>query len=420
MSATLGFAGYNIEQQYFIEAPNGNAAAGYNGLVGLGPSSGSSIRSLGKSAAANPPLDRIFMGNTSLPPSIAILLQRSDDPQESYPGDLAIGEVLTDYKEILNQPQLPIAATPLQGGQHWQTYLDVHGLFGPDGKEIPLKTQVTGAKVPNATVVFDTGFTLPQVSPSVAQALYGGVPGASLQNLTQVQGEIWVLPCNQEVSATFVFGGIEFPIHPLDLNFDGFGLEENGKPICIGAFQPYSFDIVQDGEITFDMILGMAFLRNAYMQINFGNLVNAATPSTSTAYIQLLPLTDAAKASQDFANVRNGGKGGTGSGTGSELTSTSSSHGTKTLATWVIGVIVGVGALVALLVGLVCCCCCCRRRKNNKAPAPVSAWANTQSYRPLNDPSPQAAYDIHMAPGAPRGYNPPQPPQYSTAWDSRH
>lgn len=148
---------------FAVAAPQGNAAAGSDGLVGLGPSSGSSVRALGDSAAANPPLDRIFMSNTSLPPSIAILLQRSDDPQEPYPGDLAIGEVLTNYQDILNQPRLPVTIAPLQGGQHWQTLLDVNGLIGPNGQPIEIKTQVTGAQTQNATVFFDTGFTFPQV-----------------------------------------------------------------------------------------------------------------------------------------------------------------------------------------------------------------------------------------------------------------
>lgn len=85
----------------------GNGAAGTDGLIGLGPSSGSSVRALGNSAAANLPLDRIFTSNAS------------DDPQEPYPGDLTVGDILTDYQDILNQPWLPVTITPLQGGQHW-------------------------------------------------------------------------------------------------------------------------------------------------------------------------------------------------------------------------------------------------------------------------------------------------------------
>lgn len=150
-----------------VVAPEGNAAAGADGLIGLGPSSASSVRMLGESAAANPPLDRIFTSDTSVSPLIAILLQRSDDPEEPYPGNLAIGEVLTDYQDILNQPRLPVTISPLPGNQHWQTLLDVNGIVGPNGKPIQIKTQVTGAQTKNATVLFDTGFTLPQVPPCV-------------------------------------------------------------------------------------------------------------------------------------------------------------------------------------------------------------------------------------------------------------
>lgn len=154
-------------QPLAVEAPGGNAAAGADGLIGLGPSSASSVRTLGKSAAANPPLDRIFTSDASVSPLIAILLQRSDDPEEPYPGDLAIGEVLAEYQDILNQPRLPVTITPLLGNQHWQTLLDVDGIVGPNGKPIQIKTRVTGAQTKNATVIFDTGFTLPQVPPCV-------------------------------------------------------------------------------------------------------------------------------------------------------------------------------------------------------------------------------------------------------------
>lgn len=71
----------------------------------------------------------------------------------------------------------------------------------------------------------------------VAQALYGEIPGAVLANLSSL-GEIWVLPCDQEVNATFLFGGVEFPIHPLDLNFGGFDFQTNGKPYCVGGVSP--------------------------------------------------------------------------------------------------------------------------------------------------------------------------------------
>ncbi|KIJ17962.1 eukaryotic aspartyl protease [Paxillus involutus ATCC 200175] len=418
MSATLDFAGFSIESQYFIEAPSANATDGASGLIGLGPSSGSNVRFGGGSAAANPPLDRIFTSNSSVSPFIAILLQRSDDPEEPYPGDLSVGEVLSDYQDIYNQPKHPVTTVSLSGGQHWQTLLDVNGIIGPNGKPISISTQVTGAKSQNATVVFDTGFTLPQVPPNVAQALYGDVPGSVLTNISGL-GEIWALPCDQEVNATFLFAGVEFPIHPLDLNFDGLDLQTNGKTFCVGAFQPYSFDIVEEGEVFFDMILGMAFLRNAYMLINFGNLVNAATPSSDTAYIQLLPMTDAAKAAQDFLSVRQNGTGyAEPDDLGILLHSTPVTTGSRSpLASWVVSVIAG-GVILFILIMLCACCCCRRRRAKTTVVVPVNVWTgySVQSYRPIYEPSPQAATDMHVPAPA---YTPTYVPEYKTAWDSR-
>ena len=67
---------------------------------------------------------------------------------------------MPDYQDILNQPQLPAVF-----GEHWQTLLDVNGIIGPNGQPIEIQTQVTNATTQNATIVFDTGFTMSQVPP---------------------------------------------------------------------------------------------------------------------------------------------------------------------------------------------------------------------------------------------------------------
>jgi hypothetical protein len=119
---------------------------------------------IGQSAAADPPLDRIFRSNDSISNYLAVLLDRSDDPDEPYPGDLTIGEVLSGYEAVTSQPQLPVTSVMIPGNQHWMTLLDENGIIGPDGQPITIKTQVTNTSYPkNATVVFDTGFTFPQV-----------------------------------------------------------------------------------------------------------------------------------------------------------------------------------------------------------------------------------------------------------------
>jgi hypothetical protein len=134
-------------------------------LIGLGPSSGSNILQTIDSSVGNTPLDNIFLQNTSTPNYLTILLGRADD-ENPFPGDLTVGETLAGYDSITSQPHLPVTTVSLSnaGGQHWQVLLDDNGAIGPDGKAIPFTSQVTGTTTPNqATVVFDSGFSLPQV-----------------------------------------------------------------------------------------------------------------------------------------------------------------------------------------------------------------------------------------------------------------
>lgn len=419
-SATMQFAGYQIDAQYFIFANStGGFTQSIDGLIGLGPYTSSVIRMMGGTAASDPPLDRIFRSNDTISNFVAILLDRSDDPDEPYPGDLAIGEVLTTYEDIHTQPQHPVTSVMVPGNQHWMTLLDENGIIGPDGKPITIKTQVTDTSYPNnATVVFDTGFTFPQVPAYVAEALYGNVPGASLTNVAGI-GEIWALPCDQELNATFLFAGIKFPIHPLDLNFDV------GNNQCVGAFQPFSYDDTVGGVVMYDMVLGMAFLRNAYLLIDFGSFVDGAPSGTNAPYIQLLPITDTSDASLDFVQVRlNNGSDANdlnslashSSTTTTTTKTTTTTTTSNTLSSWAIGVIFGIVISVFLLG--ICAYYCCRRRRSQRVSSTQAAWVPyaPQSYRPLYDPSPQGAHDMHLAPNA----NPAYAPEYKSAWDAHY
>lgn len=232
-------------------------------------------------------VDRIFRQNTSTPNYISFLLGRSGDPTEPFPGDITIGQPLEPYGNITSQPKLTV--TQAEGGasgQHWQTLLDKNGIIGPDGQPISVESGVKGAPKDQLTVIFDSGFSLPQVPKyvlrslhthiyiirrkrrmlisylfnsrfdrSVADAIYDRIPGAQFQNLTN-PGAVWTLPCTAEVNITFKFSNISFPIHPLDTNFGELNLvDDSGDPMCIGAFQP----ITTGASSNYDMILGMAF-----------------------------------------------------------------------------------------------------------------------------------------------------------------
>jgi len=66
----------------------------------------------------------------------------------------------------------------------------------------------------------------------VATAVYSRFVGSQYMNVTGI-GEVWVVPCDQEVNMTFVIQGKRYPIHPLDTSM---------KPSTLGMA-----DLVADG-----------------------------------------------------------------------------------------------------------------------------------------------------------------------------
>jgi hypothetical protein len=77
-----------------------------------------------------------------------------------------VGEVLPNYANVTSQPKLPVTTVSLsnQANQHFQLLLDANGFIGPDGSPIPFTSSVSStSNKKQATVVIDTGFSLPQV-----------------------------------------------------------------------------------------------------------------------------------------------------------------------------------------------------------------------------------------------------------------
>ena len=137
------------------------------GLLGLGPNRGSNIHdALKKQRAGDTVLDRIFRQDLSTPNILTVLLSRSDDPDEQYPGQITVSDILPDWQGILDQPKLPVKAvrSSQSGNQHWQVLLDRNGIIGPDGHPITLHTKPLRASLSRRiTVMFDTGFSFNQV-----------------------------------------------------------------------------------------------------------------------------------------------------------------------------------------------------------------------------------------------------------------
>ncbi|KAH9037652.1 aspartic peptidase domain-containing protein [Lactarius pseudohatsudake] len=286
-TAQLEILGFTVPDQAFIEVPAGDGAPDGTGLIGLGPNTGSHIHdALIDLPAGDTPLDRIFLQNPTTPNYLTVLLNRPNDTAEQYTGAMTIGE-----------------GTP--PAQHWSIVLDSNGIIGPDGKAIKVTSNATDAPIHDVNqlvAIIDTGFTLPQVPSEVAHALYSGAKGAKLTNVQQFSGDIWVIDCDVEVNATFLIGGQSYPIHPLDLNHQV--TDDNGNNICFGPFQPL---IAGAENPTYDVILGMAWLTNVYLLIDYGDFVDGTT-KTDDPYVQLLPMTDPAAAHADFVATRLSGR----------------------------------------------------------------------------------------------------------------
>ncbi|KAF9793025.1 acid protease [Thelephora terrestris] len=291
--ADLDFLGYNVPKQAFISATGKDDGSG---LIGLGPNRGSNIKQLLKNSSGNAVLDRIFLSNTSTPNYLTVLLGRSDDPTDLFPGDITVGELVPGFENVTQFPKLPVTQVSVrnQADQHWQILIDKNGIIGPDGQVINVTSIVDGG--PRLNAVLDTGFSLPQVPRQVSDAIYGRIPGATFGDVGRGAGQTWSIPCDAEVNLTFIIGGVQYPIHPLDTSLSW---NANGTDFCIGSFQPRTTT-----DTNYDVILGMAFLRNAYMLVNFGDFVDGKTDQVADPYVQLLPTTEMVEAHNDFVQVR--------------------------------------------------------------------------------------------------------------------
>lgn len=69
----------------------------------------------------------------------------------------------------------------------------------------------------------------------MATAIYGDVPSAQLVTVQELDGPVWQIPCDVEVNVTFIFGGVRFPMNPLDTNAVLDGTDNDGNHMCYGA-----------------------------------------------------------------------------------------------------------------------------------------------------------------------------------------
>lgn len=415
VTATAQFDNFTVDNQAFLLVTDSSSfgtnihSAGYDGLMGLGPNKGSQIYDK-LDDSGDSLINNIFLQSSNSSDNfISLLLNRHGDPGQNYTGQMTVAEYIPGFENVTSMPQIDVESVLklLGSEQHWQALTDKNnGIIGPDGQVIQYDSIVPKAPDGQLVVVFDSGFTFNQVPRDISDAIYGRVQGA-VYNSTN---EWWTVPCGQLLNVSLNFGGINYPVHPLDTVDNNFGItNENGTNVCIGSFQPITSAFSLLGN--YDMIMGMSFLRNVYAVMNYGNWVEGSS-DTSDPYIQLLPTTNLQAAHNDFVQVRLGGQDTTGDPQWDLLPASEEQHSPlsanekkkeyeeKILSRWP-EIFVGCLAFVLIVTGIIiwrCCCrkgrkhacCCCGRRKPNHAAMEKdlgygSRGAKTDSYLPLQE-----------------------------------
>ncbi|KAF7298775.1 Aspartic peptidase A1 [Mycena indigotica] len=412
--AELKFDNYTVPDQAFLQVADSSSFStnsAFNGLVGLGPSDGSAILDKIKGNAGETMLSRIFQQNKTSSNYITFLLDRKNDPSASFTGQFTIAETVKGLENITSQTKLNVETVHrlLDDQQHWQAITDKDSVIGPDGTTLAIKSIVPKAPKGQLVAVFDSGFTFSQVPRELSDAIYGRVQGA----VYDAKNEWWTVPCAQELNVTFHFGGVAFPMHPLDVVDDNFKiLDTAGNRVCIGAFQPITSAFSLFGN--FDMIMGMTFLRNAYTLMDYGEWIERTSNDRGDPFMQLLPLTNRATAHADFVKVRLNGVDTTGSSQFALLPASQQQHSPVSaeekkkkyeemiLSRWpyiVTGSLVG----FILLVGFIIWRCCCRnRRAKKKASAKGFFEPKSETYLPLqvhgqgSPPATSSPYQHHQ------------------------
>ncbi|KAI0248605.1 acid protease [Lactifluus subvellereus] len=375
--ATLTFDNSTVDKQAYILVEDTSSFSpalkinGFQGLMGLGFDTGSVVRGVVGNGAGDTPLSRIFQLNKTTQNFISLQLDRQNDPTDSITGQITVSEFISGYESVASQPKLSVKDVPFldTSSQHWAVLTDKNGVIGPDGNVISVESIVPHVRGGQLVAVLDSGFTLSQVPRKMADAIYGRVQGANYS----VEDGLWMVPCDQQLNITFLFGGVKMFVHPLDVVSGDF---HTGN-FCPGAYQPISTAFSLLGE--YDMILGMSFLRNVYALFDYGNYIEASSNDRGDPYIQLLPLTDPTTAHTDFVSVRLNGTDTTGSASKALLPASQESHSpvsAKEKKQHVVGAVtrnwpyILAGCILFVLSVAGCCiyaCCCRKRRKSARA-----------------------------------------------------
>ncbi|KAK1236564.1 hypothetical protein PQX77_000116 [Marasmius sp. AFHP31] len=397
-TADVEFAGITVRDQAYLDVQSANYPAlgyGANGLLGLGFTSLSSIDSEfnnTRSASGRSLLYNMFEDNPADPNFIAFSLQRtSSQGEEDIEGTFAIGEYEPKYASVAQNPKIP--TWPVHDPSRWNVLLD--GVLFADGRSFIPNTTVPDAPGNKAVVLLDSGASWTYTPPEVAEAIYGGVSGAYLDNAL---GQ-WIVPCTAEIDIALQINGQVLPVHPLDVS-----PKDIANPSrCLGSFVPQTLSIAE-GE--FDWLIGDNFLRSVYSVYDFGDF--DSNHKMGDPYVQLLSLVKADTGSKDFVKAR-GGTAKTGiTYKGVDVTMAAPSSTSVIISADVAKTIARIGQFFPAILGLVALNALvllgliilgivwfCRKKKTSRKPASsrIRTPMGRMSPMPLTRPGSEAYYN---------------------------
>ena len=175
----------------------------YDGILGMAFDMGSIHSTVhdawGTEAAdhlALSPMTALFAQEPTLPNNFDVQLSRpASELDDTADGLLAISQHIAGYENVVNAPQLPRVAP-----QHWSVAMD--GML-INGQTFSFnRSVIEGVPAGKIAAALDTGSSFPTLPSAAIDAIYGSVPGA----LYDPVSEAWFLPCDSSPNVTFVFG----------------------------------------------------------------------------------------------------------------------------------------------------------------------------------------------------------------------
>ncbi|KZV90976.1 acid protease [Exidia glandulosa HHB12029] len=297
---TLG--SYVVDEQAFLdvtEADMGSLfAQGANGVLGLSFNSASAVQTAVSAAGSLPAskgqsvLSSLFAQQPAgARDFIAFSLGRVGDLDTTSQGSFSIGEVDAKFAAVNNAPKLSVFANKNAGAlQRWTVPVDAIQVAGVTYNVTTAVKNASGKQL----ALLDTGSSLVLLPQHAITTIYSSIDGAKYDKET----DMWFVPCLNQTTVSFVFGGQSFAVHPLDVTHPTQAGLKDGTVVtyCVNTFQ------VNKDTSEFDVVLGDAFLRNVFAVYDFGDV--DAVGKTANPFVKLLSVTDKSSAPADFVQSR--------------------------------------------------------------------------------------------------------------------